>query len=349
VVLCLISICKSEGYGLHKILNIASTISISNSKDSVMKKWLLILPVLLLIAIAGIYLIIPSRVSVTQSVAVTATQEGTLRFLSSLPKWKKFWPGTSGENRDSTRFYSYGGYNFFLKTVLYNAIELNAERNKDSVPTALYILPYQLDSFKLQWTALLPSTNNPFKRIQNYIKAKQLSSILKIILDTMGASLSKVETIYGIDIKKEKVPFQHFITTKKLLVQDPSTETIYTMVEELKGYAAKEGAHQTDQPIFNVHPTEESQYTLQVAIPIDKDIPDNDLFSHKWMMKGGNILTAEVKGGLREIEKAKAQVNEYIIDYRRSVIAIPFQMLLTDRRAEPDSAKWITRLYFPVI
>jgi hypothetical protein len=314
-----------------------------------MKKWLFALLVILLFAIASIYLFIPSRLTVTQSVPVTATQEGTLRFLSSLPNWKKFWPGTSGENRDSTEFYSYGGYNFFLKTVLYNAIELNAEKNRDSVGTAMYILPYQLDSFRLQWTALLPSTNNPVKRIQNYFKAKQLSSLFRDILDTMGASLSKVETIYGLDIKKDKVPFQHFITTKKFLSQYPSIETIYTMVDELKGYAAKEGAHQTDQPIFNVYPSEESEFNLQVAIPIDKDIPNNDLFAHKWMMKGGNILSAEVKGGTKEIEKAKAQVNEYIIDYRRSVIAIPFQMLLTDRRAEPDSSKWITRLYFPVI
>lgn len=314
-----------------------------------MKKWLLTLLLLIIILIAGIYIFIPSKITITRSVPVTATQEGTLRFLSSLPNWKKFWPGTSGGSSDASQSYSFAGYNFFLKRVLYNAIELNIEKNRDSIETGMYIIPFQLDSFRLQWTAILPPTNNPVKRVQQFFTSRKLSAVFQDILDSMGSSLSRVQTIYGIDIRKERVPFQHFITTKRYPAQYPSIETIYEMVTELKKYAAKEGAHQTDQPIFNVHPTEEAEYTTQVAIPIDRDIPNNDLFAHKWMMKGGNILTAEVKGGIQEIEKAKARVNEYIIDYRRSVIAIPFQMLITDRRAEPDSAKWITRLYFPVI
>jgi len=37
------------------------------------------------------------------------------------------------------------------------------------------------------------------------------------------------------------------------------------------------------------------------------------------------------------------------MDYQRAIIAIPFQMLITDRTKETDSTKWITRLYYPVV
>ena len=60
-------------------------------------------------------------------------------------------------------------------------------------------------------------------------------------------------------------------------------------------------------------------------------------------------MTGEVTGGQKEIEEAQKQMELYITDYQRSIIAIPFQMLITDRTREPDSSKWITRIYFPVV
>ena len=323
-----------------------------------MKKWLLILLAVFMISIAGIYIFIPARLTVTESVPVTATQEGTIRMFSTRQNWNKIWPGGSGmtyrsdnpaRKQDTSFYYMSGGFDFYLKKILYNAIELTIETNNDSIESAIYILPYQVDSFKLQWTALLPSTNNPIKRVQNYFKATKLSSCFKFVLKGMGNTLSKVQTIYGIEIKKDTIPYQNYIATKRYLTQYPSTETIYTMVDELQQYAVKTGARQLDKPIFDVKTTEESEYTTQVAIPIDKIVLDNGPYSNKWMMKGGNVLSTDVQGDMNELEKAKAQVNQYIADYRRSIIAAPWQMLITDRRAEPDSTKWITRLYIPVI
>jgi effector-binding domain-containing protein len=331
----------------RKIGNIAAALFKLNSKDSVMKKWLLVLLVVLIIGVAGIYFLIPSKITVTRAVPVTATQEGTLRFLTSLPNWKKFWP--VAKPGDSSLNYSYGGYNYNINKFRLNAVEINIRKNNNNLESGIYIIPFQVDSIRIQWTGILPPTNNPFKRIQNYFSAKDLTSAFEIILDSMSRSLSKVETIYGIVIKKDTIPYQNYIATKRYLSQYPSITAIYEMVDELKAYAASVGVQQLDKPIFDVKPTEEAEYVTQVAIPIDKDIPGNEKFSHKWMMKGGNVLTAEVKGGIKEIENAKAQINQYIADHRRSIIALPWLMLITDRRAEPDSSKWITRLYYPVI
>jgi hypothetical protein len=314
-----------------------------------MKKWLLALFAVLIIGVAGIYFLIPSNITVTRAVPVTATQEGTLRFITSLPNWKKFWPDTIANSGDSSFNFSYRDYNFIIKKFQINAVEINIEKNKNTIESGIYIIPFQVDSFRLQWTGILPPTNNPFKRIQHYLAAKQLASSFEVILASMSSSLSKVETIYGIAIKKDTIPYQNYIATKRYLSRYPSITEIYGMVDELQAYAASVGVQQLDKPIFDVKPTEEAEYVTQVAIPINKDIPGNEKFSLKWMMKGGNVLTAEVKGGIKEIENAKAQINQYIADHRRSIIALPWLMLITDRRAEPDSSKWISRLYYPVI
>jgi effector-binding domain-containing protein len=322
-----------------------------------MKKWLLILAVLIIV-LSSIYIFIPARISITESVPVTATQEGSIRMLSIPQNWYKFWPGGVGMQThsagsqikpDTSFYYTSGEYNFYIKKILYNAIELTIERNKDSIESSMYLLPYQVDSFKLQWTALLPYTNNPIKRVQNYFTAKKLGAVFQYVLYRMGNTLSNVKTIYGIDIKKDKIPIQQVITTKRYLDKYPSTETIYAMIDELKKYADQQGVRQIDQPIFNVWSTEAAEFTTQVGLSIDKNIPGNDQYPSKWMMKGGNILTADITGDNRKIEWAKSQMDQYIADNHRSVIAAPFEMFITDRRAEPDSTKWITRLYYPVI
>jgi hypothetical protein len=63
----------------------------------------------------------------------------------------------------------------------------------------------------------------------------------------------------------------------------------------------------------------------------------------------GNILVAEVKGGVYTAEKAIEVLSVYANDKKRISPAIPYQSLVTDRMQVSDTSKWITRLFYPVI
>ena len=43
------------------------------------------------------------------------------------------------------------------------------------------------------------------------------------------------------------------------------------------------------------------------------------------------------------------QMEQYVSDHKYVRIAIPFQSLVTDRMNEPDSSKWITKIYYPIM
>jgi hypothetical protein len=60
------------------------------------------------------------------------------------------------------------------------------------------------------------------------------------------------------------------------------------------------------------------------------------------------VLRAEVKGGNATVEEALHQMKIFISDYQKTAMAIPFESLVTDRSKEPDTSKWITRIYTPV-
>jgi hypothetical protein len=84
-------------------------------------------------------------------------------------------------------------------------------------------------------------------------------------------------------------------------------------------------------------------------MPLNKKLPGTDSISVKQMLKNGNILVTEVTGGKNTIEYALKQIEKYISDHQRSIVAIPFQSLETDRLTVTDSTKWITKIYYPVI
>ncbi|HZH63621.1 MAG TPA: GyrI-like domain-containing protein, partial [Flavisolibacter sp.] len=129
----------------------------------------------------------------------------------------------------------------------------------------------------------------------------------------------------------------------------PSADRIYSLIDKLQAFAQTKGAKQTGQPMLNINTPDSISYRVQVALPVDKKLKDEGDIFYRWMLGGGNILVMEVKGGYATINKAFMEMENYVRDFSRTAPAIPFQSLITDRRKEPDTGKWVTKLYWPVI
>lgn len=140
----------------------------------------------------------------------------------------------------------------------------------------------------------------------------------------------------------------NYIFTSATSANYPVTDTIYKMIDRLKNYVSKNGAKETGYPMLNIFKERES-YIVKVALPVDKKLTNSGDIKYRWMLKGGNILIAEVKGGSYQIEKAFKEMANYVEDHNRVAPAIPFQSLITDRRQEPDTNKWVTKIYWPVM
>ena len=84
-----------------------------------------------------------------------------------------------------------------------------------------------------------------------------------------------------------------------------------------------------------------------VAIPVNKILPETNRFLVKRMILG-KILVAEVRGGRSRIDEGMQEMENYVKDHKLVSPAIPFEMIITNRQAESDTAKWVTRLYYPI-
>ncbi|MBD0333011.1 MAG: hypothetical protein ICV66_10170 [Chitinophagaceae bacterium] len=181
-----------------------------------------------------------------------------------------------------------------------------------------------------------------------FLHSKKIQAHFKNILQRLKVFAEDNRNIYGMDIQQTKVKDSAFVAIKKELKEYPNTELIYSLINQLRNYIKANNVVQTDYPMMHVDEVDENLYEVMVAIPIDKILEGNGTIHPKRMVLG-NILVAEVKGGVETVRKGMAELDNYVHDFSKVSPAIPYESLVTDRSKEADTTKWVTRLYYPVL
>jgi hypothetical protein len=304
------------------------------------KRVLLILLILVSVAIAAIYILIPARLKVVETSAINVNTQGAFRTLLNESTWSKWWPGP--------KVFTYNRQSYRLRQKLFNAFEVMTYIEQDSLGGFLQLIPLQTDSTVLMWSYELKSSNNPIKRFMQYHRAKAMKENLAYLLGSLKSYLEKEENVYGFTVNKMKVTDSVLISTRSQFNHYPDAADINAMIQKLRLYITEQKAAENNFPMVNVLQTGARDYEAMVAIAVDRILPATKEFAYKQLLKGGNLLEAEVKGGPFTVNNALNNFENYKQDYKYTSPAIPYQLLITDRVKESDTTKWITKLYYPV-
>lgn len=308
-----------------------------------MKKWLLAGILFIIAALAGIYIFIPAQLNIVQITPVNCTTPGAYRHMTSAQKWKAWWPGSQSQS-NMLRFQN---SSFVITKTLLNTFEIRILHNELSVNSTLHLLPVGGDSTNIQWSCSLVSGLNPIKRIQQYQQAVAIKNNMAAVLAFFKSFAEKKENIYGISLQETVYQDSLLISTKRSLSAYPSVAAIYSQINSLKKYSATYEAKPNGTPIMNITPLYPFGFQLMTALPVDKSIPARDPFSNQHIPLN-RFLVTRVHGGDATVNQALRQIQLYIQDYHRTLMALPFQQLVTDRSAEADTTQWITDIYVPL-
>jgi len=315
-----------------------------------MKKWLIGLTVIILLLVVCSYVFIPERINISEEVLVNCTPGGAMRILIDENKWKKWWPGnnsTDPENNNHSSF-KYDRYTYHIDEKLYRAVNVTARNENRNFKSKIFIIPLATDSITIQWQSEFLTSTNPFKRIQEYRQAAELKNDMDDILKNLQSFLNKKENIYEFNITNTTLTDTILVATKILIEDYPSTKNIYNLIGDLKKYIQIGGAKEKNYPILNITKTD-SGYKTMVAIAIDKELQENKkIFLTRMRRSKNKILTTEVRGGEATVRRAFAEIENYMNDHNLSAPVIPFEYLVTDRRKEKDTTRWVTRIYYPI-
>jgi hypothetical protein len=306
------------------------------------KTALIIVALLLILFILFVYVFIPQKMNIVRSLPIRCTPNGAKRMILDTGKWKNWWP--SGDSATS-----FGSDNFQFKPTIisFDGIAVDISKSDFSNKAELQILPVSRDSVILQWDCgEINSSMNPLLRIKNYQQSKELEKELQSILMRLRSVLEDEKNIYGMQVHKVKVKDSTLIATRFSTTAYPTVQQVYNAIDRLKKYIAGQNASENNFPMMHVD-VEAGSYQTMIAIPVNKELPEKNGFIQKRMVLG-NILEAELTGGAITVESGLKQLETYKVDHEMESPAIPFALLVTDRRMQPDTTKWVTKIYYPV-
>jgi hypothetical protein len=308
-----------------------------------MKKWLLVTAFVFIAALTSIYVFIPARLEIVQITPVHCSTPGAYRTLTTREKWSSWWPAA----RSNGYAFFYKNNSFEITKTLMNTFEIRIHQNDHPINSSIHLIPLSGDSTNIEWRCSFSAGVNPIKRIQHYQEAVNLKKDMAAILSHFKSFAEKKENIYGISFREVIFKDSLLISTKSTTVSYPSVTDIYSLINTLKKYSAAHQAQQTGNPYLNITPLNPFGFQVMTAIPVDRAIPANSRFFHQ-RIPLNRFQVTRVHGGVGMVNLALQQFQLYIQDYRRTLMALPFQQLITDRSTEPDTTRWITDIYIPL-
>lgn len=315
-----------------------------------MKKLLIIILSVFALLLICIYIFIPAKIDFSKVIIIKTKINIANRFLMDESKWGKWFLSDSANSLSplsDNRYYQYKSYTYTIKKKMLNAAEVSISNNQTSLKSLIHMISINEDSIAIEWKSEIPESMNPIHKLQNYIKAENLRKDMSDILNHLKAFLEQNEKVYGIYLHEIISKDSTLIATKCVTASYPSTSDIYKLISNLKEYIINHDAKENNFPMLHVKKINDTTYETMVAIPINKYLEGNDTIFNKRFVPW-KVLTAEVKGGTYTVNEALHQMANYITDYHKEAMAIPFQSLITDRSKQPDTLQWITGIYTPV-
>ena len=312
-----------------------------------MKKVLIAVATVVLLFLVFVYFFIPAQLEfqVAKYAVVNPTAAGRVLFTEK--NWQKWWPEPNKVQQPDSAFY-FKNASFTIDRQLYNSVKIDIVREGDTVHSLFNLVPTSADTTQLLWNAIMNTSPNPFKRLKRYWSAKETRQDMGTILSSLTAFLQDQQNVYGMRIRREIVQDTLLVFKEQISDVYPSTATVYKMVNSLKDDIRKAGAMETNAPMMNVIHLGAEKFRVMVAIPVNREFTLSDSISFRRMVRGW-ILVADISGGPSTIKTATNEMRNFVNDYSKIPIALPFESMITDRLAEQDTAKWKTRLYFPIV
>lgn len=307
-----------------------------------MKKNKLLLIVSLLALLGALLFLPPSIMERNNTLTVACPATAVSRYITSLDRWNDWMPG----NKVGDSVWKIGDKDFRITTLLLNGFQALSTDQRVSIDLQFVPAANKQTTFSLHTQYALAF--NPIKRMMAWITGGDIRKLNEHILNDLCRDFfSEPQSVYSMDIRKGKVAFFSWISTKASFDHYPSTAEVYAQIDALEGYIKEQKGEAKGETILHVQQISPSVYDLMVAIPTDRDLPSTSRFQLKNMILG-SLLSATVKGGPEKVMKAEQELENYVKDQQLVSPAIPFQSLVTDRRKVADSTQWITKVNYPI-
>lgn len=164
-------------------------------------------------------------------------------------------------------------------------------------------------------------------------------------------SLSSADRIAEIRIEATTMPPMKIMTISDSCYESEISMRLGMLYGEIGAEMNKQGLTQAGAPfgIYHVVTTKDTvmYFRFEAGIQIDKPGKSNGRVEYK-ETTGGNVVKGLHYGPYDKTPTSHDQLSKWILANGKTVTGSPWEVYVTDPGAEPDPAKWLTEIYYPI-
>ncbi len=315
---------------------------------------------LVLLVVVSFFL--PSQVYVVRKITIVSSKEAIFEQINTLSNWGKWSPwfkidtsmklsfneiasgkGASYHWESKNSKVGNGGLEI-TESKPFDIIEMNINFGDKNNAKAGFNFTQNDTNVNVSWWMKLDLGFNPI--------AKYFGLFMdKFIGNDYDKGLSKLKSLCE-SLPKLKIEETTFTSYYYLGISDSCSDK--ELGEKFNGlYAgimavAEKNKCKISNPPFAIYLNySPEKVVFEAAIPIDKRILlTGKVKCHE--LKGGKVVVADYYGAYERSGIAHEAIDKWVAKQKRKVTGSPWEVYITDPKTEPDTNKWLTKVYYPI-
>ncbi len=202
------------------------------------------------------------------------------------------------------------------------------------------------EGVKVTWQTTIIDLSYPFGRWAGLFINGMMKPIQKKGLENLQNLCEAI--IFYPEITEEYFEGQNTLAIKDSAFMQDIQQKFGELYGELMGYIMRYRLQIAGQPYAKFYNWEPGKMVvLESGFPVAKEYKGKGRIMATELAPG-NVVTATHYGPYSASELTYVAIDEYIIEFGKVIDGYPWEVYITDPSNEPDSSKWVTKIYFPV-
>jgi len=321
---------------------------------------IIILIIIILFLVIGIFL--PSKVVVEESITINQKPNVVFKQVNKL-KNRDVW--SAYKEFDTASIITFEGPDLgvgakyiwtggikgdgsltIIESVPYSKIRSSFDFSEKGGAEEIWTFEEAGDGAKVTWQTTIIDLQYPFGRWAALFINGMMKPIQKKGLENLQNVCEAI--IFYPEITEEYFEGQNTLAIKDSAFMQDIQQKFGELYGELMGYIMRYSFQIEGQPYAKYYSWEPGKMVvLEAGFPVAKEYKGKGRIMATELAPG-NVVTATHYGTYSASELTYVAIDEYIIEFNKLINGFPWEVYITDPSNEPDSSKWVTKIYFPV-
>lgn len=321
---------------------------------------LTILIIVVLVVVVSFFL--PSKGIVERDIVINSTAPVIFNQINTLKNWEMWSPWHKidpqmkltyeGPPGGKDALYKWESThpkvgNGILKIIESNPFDLiitSMDFMESGVATGIYKLEKNADGIKVTWRIETDLGMNPFTKYLGLMMDAMLGAEFEKGLNSLKV-LS--ESLPPIIIDTETIPPQTIISIRESCKPAEISQKLGTIYREIMAFIQANGLKQAGPVLSIYHSYTPDKVDMEPAIPVDRIAkPTGKIKIGE--LRGNDVVVGYHYGSYESVGASYQILDEWIKKNNKNISGPSWEVYLTDPTTEPDTNKWLTKIYYPV-